>query len=403
MTTDWVRCNVRVLLVVAWMTAGMPGVVLAQASAAVPNVAAAGDEHARGDIGGDWQGMLETNKSPRIVVKIARVEKGWSLKFYSIDQGAQLFNASRVAFDGSTLKFSIDPIGGSYEGKLRADGSSIAGNWTQGPSPLSLTLVRATKETAWEIPAPPPPAKMMAADANPSFDVATIKPNDSGNPRMQGLSVNGRNFATRNSSLEDLIAFAYDVQTKQIIGGPDWMDKDRFDVAGVPDVEGLPNVNQLKIMLQKLLADRWKLTFHHDKKELSAFVLSVGKSGQKLPPTQSSGVWPTFGVGSVPGGATLIAQNATTMDFTIFLQLVVLDRPVVDRTGISGRYDMTFKFTPDDSLFNGHPPKAGSPTDGAETLPGFFEGIQRLGLKLEAEKTPVDVIVVDRAERYSAN
>ena len=403
MTANRVRCNVRVLLVVAWMTAGMPGLVLAQASAAVPPAPAAGEVHARGDISGDWQGTLEADKSPRIVVKIARADKGWSVKFYSIDQGAQLFNASGVAFDGSTLKFSIDPIGGNYEGALSTDGSSIAGNWTQGPSPLPLTLMRATKEAAWEIPAPPPPPKMMAADANPSFDVATIKPNDSGNPRMQGLSVSGRNFVTRNSSLEDLIAFAYNVQTKQIIGGPDWMDKDRFDVAAVPDVEGIPNVNQLKIMLQKLLADRWKLTFHHDKKELSAFVLSMGKNGQKLLPTQSNGPWPTFGVGSAPGGATLIAQNATTTDFTIFLQLVVLDRPVVDRTGISGRYDMTFKFTPDDSLFNGHPPKAGATADGGETLPGFFEGIQQLGLKLDAEKTPVDVIEVDDAERYSAN
>ena len=148
MTANRVRCNVKVLLVVAWMTAGMPGLVLAQAPAAVPP-AAAGDVHARGDIGGDWQGTLETSKSPRIVVKIARADKGWSVKFYSIDQGAQLFNASGVAFDGSRLKFSINPIGGNYEGALRTDGSSIAGNWTQGPSPLVLTLVRATKETAW--------------------------------------------------------------------------------------------------------------------------------------------------------------------------------------------------------------------------------------------------------------
>ena len=81
----------------------------------------------------------------------------------------------------------------------------------------------------------------------------------------------------------------------------------------------------------------------------------------------------------------------------------MLDRPVVDRTGITGKYDLSFKFTPDDSLFNGHGPRPGATTDNTETLPGFFEGIQTIGLKLDAEKTPVDVIVIDHAEKYSAN
>ncbi len=121
------------------------------------------------------------------------------------------------------------------------------------------------------------------------FEVATIKPNDSGAAQMQGLNVsrNGHNFTTRNSSLTDLIAFAYNVQPKQIIGAPDWMDKDRFDIAAISDTEGMPNGSQLKSMVQKLLADRWKLTFHHDKNELSAFVLTVGKNGQKLTPNTS--------------------------------------------------------------------------------------------------------------------
>ena len=114
--------------------------------------------------------------------------------------------------------------------------------------------------------------------------------------------MNGRNFTTRNSSLDDLIAFAYEVQTKQIVGGPDWMDKDRYDIAAVPDEEGAPNVHQLKIMLQKLLADRFKLTFHHDKRELSAFVLTVGKNGQKLTPTADEWAVAWLGFRPAPGG-----------------------------------------------------------------------------------------------------
>ncbi len=99
----------------------------------------------------------------------------------------------------------------------------------------------------------------------------------------------------------------------------------------------------------------------------------------------------------------LVVNNGTMADFTGFLQLIVLDRPVVDHTGLTGKYDLSFKFTPDDSMFHGHPPKPGATTDNAESLPGFFEGIQTIGLKLDAEKTPVDVIVIDHAEKYSAN
>jgi uncharacterized protein (TIGR03435 family) len=379
-----------------------------QAPAAPPTVAAAqaSEVHAHGDLTGDWQGTLVTpNQSLRIIARVAKADKGWSAKMYSIDQKVPPLNTSGVTFDGTTFKFSVDQIGGTYEGKLSADGSSIVGNWTQGPSPLPLTLVRATKETAWEIPAPPAPPKLMAGDANPSFEVATIKPNDSGAAQMQGLNVsgNGHNFTTRNSSLGDLIAFAYNLQPKQIIGGPDWLDKDRFDIAAISDTEGMPNGNQLRSMIQKLLGDRWKLTFHHDKKELSAFVLTVGKNGQKLTPSDSKVPLPGLGAPPVPGGVMLVVNNGTMDDFTGLLQMLVLDRPVVDRTGIAGRYNFSFKFVPDDSMFHGHPPKPGAATDTTDALPGFFEGIQTIGLKLDAEKTPVDVIVIDHAEKYSAN
>jgi Protein of unknown function (DUF3738) len=83
----------------------------------------------------------------------------------------------------------------------------------------------------------------------------------------KGFRVNGRNFATINTSLDDLIEFAYDVHAKQIIGGPEWLDKDKYDLAAVPDKEGSPSYEQWKSMVQKLLTDRFKLTFHHDKQE----------------------------------------------------------------------------------------------------------------------------------------
>ena len=402
----------RLLLIVAGSVAFAGPVLIVAQTPAPPAAAAApapaGEAHARGDMSGTWQGTLEAEKSLRLILQVSKTEKGWSGKMYSIDQGSFSMNTSSMMLDGSMFKYAIDMIGGSYQGTLSADGNSIVGTWTQGAKPLPLTFVRATKETAWEIPAPPPPPKLMAADADPSFDVVTIKPNDSGATSIQGLNVRGRNFTTRASSVDDLIKFAYGVHVRQIIGGPEWMDKDRYDINGVPDKDGTPNSTQLQTMMKKLLADRFKLTFHHEKRDLSAFVLTVGKDGQKLTPTptERSGPLPGLGFGPAPGGLRLNVMNGTMGDFTDFLQMLVLDRPVVDRTGIKGRYDFHFAFTPDDSLFNGHPPRMPAPADGTavEAAPGFFEAIQKdIGLKLDAQKTAVDVIVIDHVEKPSAN
>jgi uncharacterized protein (TIGR03435 family) len=244
----------------------------------------------------------------------------------------------------------------------------------------------------------------MAADANPGFDVATIKPNISGAPQMQGLTIRGRNFATRNSSLGDLITFAYQIQAKQVAGAPDWINTDRYDIAAVPDTDGSPNPAQVRTMVQKLLTDRFKLTFHHDKRELPAYVLTVSKSGQKLTPTQVTGSLPGIGPRPGPSGITLGVVNATMGDFTGFMQTLVLDRPVVDQTGLTGRYDFSIKFTPDDSEFAGHPPQLPATTEAAEAFPSLFVAMQdQLGLKLESTKAPVDVLVIDRVEKPSEN
>ncbi len=381
----------------------IPAIAQTSPSAPAATPAPATETHAKGDISGDWQGTLQAGRSLRLILQITKTDKGWSAKMYSIDQGGQPINASSIVLDGSALKFSIDLIGGNYQGTVSADGNSIAGTWTQGPNPIPLTLVRATKETAWEIPAIKPPPKPMKEDADPSFDVATIKPNDSGASSMQGLTMNGRNFATRNSSLADLIGFAYEVQMKQIVGGPDWLEKDRYDIAAVPDQEGAPNVQQLRLMVQKLLASRFNLKFHHDQRELSAYVLTVGKNGQKLNPTQLKGSLPGMGMRPGPTGLTMVMANARLADFTSFLQMLVLDRPVVDRTGIAGRFDYNVTFTPDDSQFNGHPPKLPQ-TETSDSAPNLFAAIQeQLGLKLDAQKTSVDVIAIDHVEKPSAN
>ena len=413
----------RVLLVVAGLmaVAELTAVTPRSLAQSAPAPAHASEAHAHGDISGDWQGTLQAQKALRTILRVAKTDKGWSAKMYSIDQGGMPINVSYITLDGSTLKYAVDMVGGSYEGKLSADGNSIVGAWTQGPNPLPLTFVRATKETAWEIPAPPPPLKLMPADADPSFEVATIKPNNSGATSMQQLTVNGRNFQTRASSLLDLISFSYQVQGKQLVGAPDWLDKERYDIAAVPDVEGAPNPEQVRSMIRKLLKDRFQLTFHKEKRDLSAYVLTVAKSGQKLTPTEMKGPLPGIGFRPVAGGLMLNMRNGTMNDFTGFLQTIVLDRPVVDRTELTDKFDMVVRFTPDESQFHGHPPKppaaasSGSTTtattssttatpDTAETFPDLFQALQQqLGLKLEAQKTAVDVIAIDHVEKPSAN
>jgi hypothetical protein len=135
------------------------------------------------DITGTWQGTLHAGRDLRIVIKISKPETG-GLKavLYSIDQGGQGISASAVSLKGSAVTISIPAIGGTYEGKLNGDATAIAGTWAQGPQPLTLNLKRATSETEWTIPPPPPRLKPMPANANPSFEVATTKPSKPGRP-----------------------------------------------------------------------------------------------------------------------------------------------------------------------------------------------------------------------------
>ncbi len=357
------------------------------------------------DLSGNWQGTLKVNaKELRIIFNLYKGDKdGWSAKFYSIDQTPQPIPVNSVTRTGSDIKMTIDIAGASFAGKLSEDGKTMTGTWTQGATSFPLVLTHATPETAWDIPKPPPPEKPMPADADPSFDVATIKPNPSGGNRMQGLTMNGRNFRVRNGSLIDLITFAYDVQVNQVVGAPAWADNDRYDIDGVPDQPGQPNMKQARGMLQKLLTERYKLTIHHEKREMSAYVLSAPKTAPKLTESKTiHGQLPGMGATPGKGGLTLHLINGTMTDFTGFLQMLILDKPVVDQTGIQGRYDENITFLPDQTQFHGNPPKL--PESDVPDAPDLVTAIQQqLGLKLAAEKTAVDVIVLDHVEKPSAN
>ena len=244
-----------------------------------------------------------------------------------------------------------------------------------------------------------------AEEASPSFEVATIKPNPSGvHGLIQGLTITGRTLRLRNASVLDLIGFAFNVQPRQVVNAPGWANDDRYDLEGIADRDGTLSRQQVEGMLQKLLTGRFRLKYHEDKREMSAFVLEDGKNGSKLPETTRSGPLPQFSMRPEPTGLTVHVVNARLGDFTSFLQMVVLDRPVVNATGLTGRYDFDVTFTPDDSQFGGHPPKSSEQSDIASVAPNLFEAVQQqIGLRIRAERTAVPVIVIDHVDRPSPN
>jgi hypothetical protein len=268
------------------------------------------------NLAGTWQGTLQAGKELRIVFRISTTDAD-NLKavMYSIDQSPQGISGA-VAVQGSAVKMSIPGIG-AYEGKLGADGNSIAGIWSQGPQPLSLNLTRATSLTAWAIPEPPV-RQTMPADANPVFEVATIKASRPDERMSIVVTPGGRQVSTAVTSLSDLITFAWGIHPRQIVGGPAWLESEKYDVLGRPDVEGTPNQKQLRVMLQKLLADRFQLTFHRDKKELTVYTIVPGKTGPKLTKNDAdpNGL-PTLGF---RGLGSLFARNANMSDFASLLQ-----------------------------------------------------------------------------------
>ncbi len=336
------------------------------------------------------------------MLKISKDDKGaLQLAFYSIDQGGQPIGASAVSFSGGVLTYGIERIDLKYEGKMSADGKSITGTSKQGDQSLPLVFERATASTAWTIPEPRKPVPPMAADAKPGFEVATIKPAPPDEPgKLFGF--NGSRVRTINTTLLDLITFAYGVQQKQVLGGPEWMSTIKWDVDGQPDIPGAPNRDQLRGMFQKLLAERFQLTFHRDKKELSAYLLTVSKTGSKMKVNTGDpkGLPALF----FRGLGVLTVTNATMEDFAGLMQTAVLDRPVVDQTALTGKYDFLLKWTPDESQFGGMGIKVPPSSEAADAPPPLLTALpEQTGLKLDSGKAQVAVLVLDKVEKPSDN
>jgi uncharacterized protein (TIGR03435 family) len=235
-----------------------------------------------------------------------------------------------------------------------------------------------------------------------AFDVATITPVDPNAKASRFITIQGTHrFVAKNYTLKLLIAAAYNLDPETISGGPGWIDSDHYDIVAITPGEVQPTHDEQMSMLRKLLTDRFKLAFHRAPKVFSLYELRVAKSGAKLKVSASPPDTPATLISTVyPDRMLLPARNATMSDFASLMQRAILDRPVVDKTGLTGRYDFDLQWAPDQSQFGGEVPAASAEAPD----PQFFTAIQQqLGLKLLATRGPVNALVVDKADRPSPN
>lgn len=358
---------------------------------ATPVRAQSAPANAAGNVSATWQGILHANRDLRFVVKITKEGDG-TLRgtFYNIDGAPGGIPAISTVLNGSLLKLEL-PFA-TYAGTLSADGGTLTGTWKQGQNPLPLNLVRATNETEWQIPQPPPRMAPMAADANPSFEVATIKPTspDEHGPRYD---FRNRRFSVIHASLSDLLKFSYGLQQSQIAKAQEWVNSESYDISAVPGGEGEPSIKQWESMVRKLIADRFQLNFHFEKQEQAVYALTVARTGPKLTRSESD-PGASGGMGFGPPG-NFGATNQTMADIAEALGQGVLNRPVEDQTGLSGKFSLRLTWTPDGLA---------TATEDPNALPDFFTAIQeQLGLKVVSIKAPVDVLVIDHVKRPSPN
>jgi uncharacterized protein (TIGR03435 family) len=244
------------------------------------------------------------------------------------------------------------------------------------------------------------PARTTAAPQ--TFDVASIHINNTATDGGHHIfnDPGESHFRTVNLALRDLIQFAYGLPDSQILGGPAWLDSIMFDIDAKSDplvdaqLHALPTEqarHQKQLMVQALLADRFQLKAHQETRQLPVYALVVAKNGPKFKPSEINGT--TID----PGRTHLhIAGSDDTISILARELAQMLGRVVLNQTGLSGRYDLSLRWTPDDA--------AASAPSSLDAPPGIFTAIQeQLGLKLESTKGPVPVLVIDSVEMPSAN
>ncbi len=237
------------------------------------------------------------------------------------------------------------------------------------------------------------------------FEVASVKPSD---PNVRGGRITrtaGNGLVAVNMTLRALVLFAYDVPGFQVSGGPGWQASEHFDIVAKPatgdDGKGdeKADINVVRARTRALLAERFGLVVHRESKELASYELGVGKNGPKMKATSGEGDGITRDRGVLTG-------SGAEMNSLSRVLVMIVGRPVVDRTGLTAKYDFKLEWADDGGGGLKKDGTLGLPTDPAgETAgPSIFTALQeQLGLKLESTKAPVEMVIIDKAEKPTAN
>jgi uncharacterized protein (TIGR03435 family) len=242
-----------------------------------------------------------------------------------------------------------------------------------------------------------------------TFDSATIKPSDS-HARGHRFRVTGHRLETTSTSLFDLISFAYGLHATQIVGAPDWVQSGKFDLTLQADTEVHMDEALWIRMLQDYLTENFKLRFHRETKDLPVYVLAIARPAPRLSTSKRDpNALPELSIAlgtknaANANSAVISATNATMADLASVLQRVVLEWPVVDQTGIEGRYDFALTWTPDGAQF-GDARATTSLIDSPDPPPYLATALQQqVGLTLDLLDSPSQVLVIDYVERPTAN
>jgi uncharacterized protein (TIGR03435 family) len=343
--------------------------------------------------------------------------------------------AVAVTGDAQSYARALAEVGAAehahYQAVVAATGGSLAirvARLLGEPRPASRTHSPAAVGAAAALVAITAMA-VLGQTGRPQFEVASIKPAGSQRPaQMRDLPGRLTGRFTMNATLRMLMETAYHVQPFQIVGGPEWTGSQQYEVDA--KAAGNPDRAQIFLMLQSLLEDRFRLQIRRESREMPVYALVAARGGLKLPPPREGscidatnplpalpepgarmpppgqGPTPTVRCGGVGvrlevGGARLTGGKVPMTEFVRTLSRV-LGRPVTDRAGFSGVFDVNLDFLPDDTTAGLPAPPPGTiPAESAS--PSIFSAVQQLGLRLESTKGPVEVLVIDHVERPSAN
>jgi len=235
------------------------------------------------------------------------------------------------------------------------------------------------------------------------FEVVSLKPTVPGSPPMIGPAPGGERYHASGVTLKTMIQTAYHVRADQIAGGPYWLDRTRFDLeAKAERPSGAP---ELRAMLRNLLVERFRLELRTDTKDMPVYVLSVDKGGPKLTPHDAANAGEAVvDLKTVAPLHLKVTGTSASMELFAYRMGYLLDRPMVDRTGIKGDYDFSFEYTMEapDSMHEGIVGHNGQPIDFSG--PTIFAALRKeMGLRLEAGKGPVEALLITRAEIPQGN